>query len=279
MTIAELHGKLAEGRTSGYEYMEDLLTSDVFGTMRYAGWECGFLDWLLNAESAPIHPAPSPLATHLPQGEVVRVDFCFWPRLPEGREPDLALLLHFASGAALLMLLEVKYLSGMSDWDGPELDDEEGLTGDQIADQVWGLEKANPDQLLSWFESEEVPLVPFAELRKVHLLVTTHTALPSTCYVRSVRKRKRPWPMPCYWLSWTTLIECLEPYLDMTQGGQRALIDDLCRLLRKKGLDRFRGFERPSWQPPDVGFAFWSVSWWADTAWHPSCSSPAFWMK
>ncbi len=37
MTIAELHGKLAPGRPAGYEYMEDLLTSDVFGTMRYAG--------------------------------------------------------------------------------------------------------------------------------------------------------------------------------------------------------------------------------------------------
>jgi hypothetical protein len=47
MTIAELHGKLAEGRTTGYEYMEDLLTSDIFGTMRYARWECGFAGWRL----------------------------------------------------------------------------------------------------------------------------------------------------------------------------------------------------------------------------------------
>ena len=46
MTIAELHGKLSPERPQGVnERMEDLLTSDVFGTMKYAGWENGFIDW------------------------------------------------------------------------------------------------------------------------------------------------------------------------------------------------------------------------------------------
>ena len=47
MTIAELHGKLSPNRPNGCnDRMEDLLTSDVFSTMKYAGWQCGFLDWL-----------------------------------------------------------------------------------------------------------------------------------------------------------------------------------------------------------------------------------------
>jgi hypothetical protein len=100
MTIAELHGKLAEGRTTGYEYMEDLLTSNLFGTMRYAGWECGFLDWLLRAEPAPVEPHPPPIASVLPGSGLVDIQYRFWPRLTNGREPDLALLMLCEDGPA-----------------------------------------------------------------------------------------------------------------------------------------------------------------------------------
>jgi len=52
MTIAELHGKLNPERPAGaHERMEDLLTSDVFGTMKYVGWQYGFMNWLRSAQS------------------------------------------------------------------------------------------------------------------------------------------------------------------------------------------------------------------------------------
>ena len=35
MTIAEIHGKISETGTNLSERMEDLLTSDIFGGMRY----------------------------------------------------------------------------------------------------------------------------------------------------------------------------------------------------------------------------------------------------
>ncbi len=55
MTIAELHGKLSSSNPNGVnDRMEDLLTSDVFGAMKYAGWENGFIDWLLKSIPGPI---------------------------------------------------------------------------------------------------------------------------------------------------------------------------------------------------------------------------------
>ena len=186
MTIAELHGKLAEGRAGGYEYMEDLLTSDVFGTMRYAGWECGFLDWLLRAKAAPVDPFPPPIETMLRPSALLEIEVCFWPRLVNGREPDLALLLRYDSGPALLVLVEAKYLSGMSDYESDASEGEDVPTGDQVLDQVQGMEKMSPHELLEWFEEDAAPPDEPTELRKMHLLVTAHPSLPAGVYKRSV---------------------------------------------------------------------------------------------
>ncbi|NLE95712.1 MAG: hypothetical protein GX600_08545 [Dehalococcoidia bacterium] len=276
MTIAELHGKLAEGRTSGYEYMEDLLTSDVFGTMRYAGWKCGFLDWLLRAQAAPVDPSPPPVESVLRPSALLEIEHRFWPRLNNGREPDLALLLWYDSGPAVLAVVEAKYLSGMSDYENGAPENEDALTGDQILDQVQGIETMSPHALLEWFEDESVSPDELTEVRKIHLLVTAHSMLPVDVYKRSVSKRRRPWP-PCYWLSWTSLADCLEPYLDQLQGGTKALVDDLHRLLSRKGLVRFRGFHITLWRPAATAPSFWREQWWSEAPWHNTCSAPSFW--
>jgi hypothetical protein len=131
--MAEIHGKLSpEHPESISERSEDLLTSSVFTGFRYVGWRCGLIDWL--GESEPVWSAgPSPWA-----GEIRHVGFCFWPWLDIHREPDLALLILYQDRPALLALVEVKYLSGMSDWEPDERVDEYGRTGNQIADQIKG---------------------------------------------------------------------------------------------------------------------------------------------
>ena len=276
MTIAELHGKLTEGRAGGYEYMEDLLTSDVFGTMRYAGWECGFLDWLLRAKAAPVDPFPPPIETMLRPSALLGVEVCFWPRLVNGREPDLALQLLYDSGPALLVLVEAKYLSGMSDYESDAPEGEDVLTGDQILDQVWGMERMSPHELLEWFEEDAVSPDEPTELRKMHLLVTAHPTLPADVYKRSVSKRHRPWP-PCYWLSWVSLADCLEPYLGQLQGGTKALVEDLYHLLNKKGLDRFKGFHLAAWRPAATAPSFWREQWWSQAPRQDTHGKPSFW--
>ncbi len=60
MTIAELHGKLSSTRPASInDRLEDLLTSDVFGTMKYAGWENGFLNWIQQSIPASVTPPPT----------------------------------------------------------------------------------------------------------------------------------------------------------------------------------------------------------------------------
>ncbi|MGH7136841.1 MAG: hypothetical protein ACREHD_13965, partial [Pirellulales bacterium] len=114
--------------------MEDLLTSDVFGTMRYAGVECGFLDWLHTAAPMPFTADLSAIRDLIPAQNLRGVLLAFWPKLPNGREPDLILLFNY-DGTAVLIVVEAKYLSGMSDFEAANQSDNV-LTGNQIVDQV-----------------------------------------------------------------------------------------------------------------------------------------------
>lgn len=67
MTIAELHGKLSSSSPESItDRMEDLLTSDVFGTMKYAGVDCGFLDWLHTAVPMPFVTGLPPISDQIP---------------------------------------------------------------------------------------------------------------------------------------------------------------------------------------------------------------------
>ena len=266
MTIAELHGKLAPERPNGvHEQLEDLLTSDVFGTMKYAGWEHGFLDWLLQAEPAPVEPAPPPISTYLAAGRISYVDYAFWPTLKNKREPDVALLFRIEERYPVVVLVEAKYMSGTSDWEGEEDADPWALTGNQIADQVRGLHQMAAEEVLTWFESTPTwqEMNRRQGIQKIHLFLTMHTRMPARQYELSQQKLPTPWPVPAYWLSWTSLPEMLQSHLDQSDRHLAALIGDLHKLLRRKRLVPFRGFSLKPWQRASNESSFWQETWWS----------------
>lgn len=266
MTIAELHGKLSADRPDGvHERMEDLLTSDVFGTMKYAGWEHGFLDWLLKSEPAPVDPQPPPIEDLLYQGNITSVEYSFWPKLRNKCEPDLALLFCFGSGDFLLILLEAKYFSGTSDRESNEKSDPFGRTGNQIADQVRGVSDMTKQELLNWFQASADIRQSDGKFKfqKIHLFITMHSILPVYDYEYSTQHLGGSWPIHSYWLSWISLAESLKVHLDQTSPGLASLITDLYALLRRKGLVPFRGFRMYPWDIYQQNPSFWFESWWA----------------
>jgi hypothetical protein len=273
MSIAELGGKLAPDRPYGcHDRMEDLLTSDVFGTMRYAGWSCGFLDWLREAKPAPVQAQPEPvleLAVKsidqiLPSSGILAVHHAFWPSLPNRREADLALLFHIEAGVSVLVLIEVKYLSGTSDFDIPDEGDELERTGNQIADQISGLSKLSPDDVCQWFKLDKAPMLT----ERVHLFITKDSLLPISVYSLArynlARSSLPPrlWPVNAYWLSWTSLARHLEPHKYDLDAGRAALIQDLYNLLIRKELVPYHGFELKPCNRLSIDPAFWQDIWW-----------------
>ena len=265
MTIAELHGKLSPERITGAnERMEDLLTSDVFGTMKYAGWQHGFLDWLLQAEPAPIYPSPPPIKNYLLQGEIKCLEYSFWPRLKNNREPDLALLICFETGNFLLILVEAKYFSGTSDWESDEEVNPLGLTGNQIADQVQGIKAMAERDIFKWFEPSEAiqNLNIDTRINKIHLFLTIHTILPNDDYEYAGKHISGSWPVDSYWLSWKSLAKCVKVPLGQKNKGTKALLKDMGDLLKRKCLIPFNGFSMEPWRTIHEKPGFWIEKWW-----------------
>jgi hypothetical protein len=279
MTIAELHGKLSPGRPMGAsERMEDLLTSDVFGTMKYAGWDKGFIDWLLCAEKAPVYPSPKPINIYFDKQKIISIKYRFWPILPNKREPDLAMLIEFDSGNCLLVIIEAKYFSGTSDFDVEHIEEDIGLTGNQIADQVIGLRDMTAEELVKLFG--ESPTIMYSSrnrvFEKIHLFITIHSELPKTDYENSIEKVGDYWPVPSYWLSWEKLAENIKPNLAYDNSGLDFLIMDLFELLKRKQLIPFRGFRMEPFVLGNITPSFWNESYWTMPPF-PIAKHKSFW--
>ena len=100
--------------------MEDILTSSVFGILRYLPVEKGLLPFLRESQMQGRSHALSDI------GEGTRVEYQFWPMLQErglhgeneiechACEPDLLLKIHKANGSRLYVLVEAKLFSSKS---------------------------------------------------------------------------------------------------------------------------------------------------------------------
>jgi len=74
MTIAEIHGKISDAGSNLSERMEDLLTSDIFGCMRYLPADKALLPLLNTARS--FHGKSFNI-----QDKVIKTHYSFWPGL------------------------------------------------------------------------------------------------------------------------------------------------------------------------------------------------------
>jgi hypothetical protein len=239
MSIAELYGKLSpDDQRSAYDTMEDLLTSDVFGTMLYAGWQSTFHSWLASAQCAPGLGTDSSIERFLPAAdEITGVAYAFWPRLPNNREPDVAILIQCADQSSRLVVVEAKYHSGLS-----------GET--QLIDEAQGLFNLTLSELRDWDFRPSIRNVKTASLRRALLYVTKDGSLP---LAELMPAPNTTWPVPVFWLSWKVLCRHLDANRAAKSGS--LLLEDLRLLLRRKNLRDFEGFNQSSiGELPPAGF-------------------------
>jgi len=124
MIDALLHGKL----TSRQENMEDILTANVFGMLKYVPPERGLFRFLARARTPETHEKHSyPLKNLL--GGLYAVEYRFWPTWQD-REPDVELRIKSSDVGLYLIGIEAKYRSGKSS--EAEADDVEQETQEEI---------------------------------------------------------------------------------------------------------------------------------------------------
>ncbi len=215
MIPAFLKGKLSKEQ----ENLEDLLTSCVFGVLRYLPANDGLLRYLQLAQ----YPDGRMLLEHTLSLGTTKYDF--WPWLQDddcpGAEPDVLIQILDEAGKHYTLLVEAKFRSGKSSF----ALEEAPVPVDQLA-REW-------DNLLRLCaKSGSIPLM---------LYLTADTSIPKQDLSESAKEftSKRPdladkQPFCCAWLSWRHLSDAFGKAQDLMQA-------DLVALVERLGLVFFRG--------------------------------------
>jgi hypothetical protein len=142
MLDALLHGKLSQKQ----ENMEDILTSFVFGMIKYLPPKDALFPFLAKAESLSNSTITMPLDFLCQEAETIEVDYEFWPQLKEKEcnpcEPDVLITItRQKPDPKIFILIEAKYRSGKS-----QDSDESGKLIDQLAKEWSNLKQISNDR-------------------------------------------------------------------------------------------------------------------------------------
>lgn len=210
MLQAQLEGKL----TRAEENMEDLLTSNVFGSIKYVAPEEGLGPIL--ASSVDINgEKPFRMSQIMPEPQ-----YKFWPTLREQGcnecEPDVLIAMELSTGQKIVLLVEAKYLSGKS-----SQTDNKMAPMDQLAREYDNLRK----------------IAAQMEASPVLLYVTADIGFPTYDIEESKKefREKTSSEMNVFWISWRKLPELF------ASAKKDSILNDLVRVLRRQLLTFYEG--------------------------------------
>ncbi|EJQ32355.1 hypothetical protein IEC_05367 [Bacillus toyonensis] len=222
--IAEIHGKISSDGSNLSERLEDKLTGDIFGSLRYLPYRKGLYQLLSGTKFLNnLHKQLFLESINLVQEEYVHESFSFWQKRKHS-EIDLVLDL----GKSVLGI-EVKYNSGLSSENQLE---REALDLIQI-------NKVVPKFLIL------VGVEP--EVNYIVSQVNSKNMIPSTVIFG--------------YLSWQDIFEQLTNifYSEKMTPPEKLIIQDMVHLLERKGFKRFKDFQNLNFLPIIKRESFFSI--------------------
>ncbi|MGZ7443477.1 hypothetical protein [Paenibacillus sp. TH7-28] len=217
--IAEIHNKISCTGSNLSDRLEDQLTGDFFGAIRYLPFQQGLEHVLAAVRLEDDVQAPDSGWRKL-LDSIQDFDYTlhFWPRYTEG-EIDLIL-----EHSDVIIGIEVKYYSGISS------DDEEL---EEVSPEVSSHQLARYARMLEDIRNGRpaylVFLAPFEILLPVEADIKSRAIIPLS--------------IPLGFLAWQNVLEQLQTVGTASYDrGQQMIIRNLTDLLKKKGFERFHGF-------------------------------------
>jgi hypothetical protein len=227
LIIAELKGKIP----SALQNYEDILTSSVIGLFQYLSSPVYFQDVL---ESC-VNINGTPLTFDSP---IQECQYVFWPKL-ENSEPDVLLHVRTENKSEYLICIEAKYWSDKSSNEDQSIDMQERSNSqrDQLAREIEDLHK---EFYLGFLKINK------NKLKKIILIyLTNHTYIPSQEIHESVQHINGVEFQinQLYWLTWREIHHSVGKVRNFLTRQDAMLLIDLRRLLERKGLQSFNGFQ------------------------------------
>lgn len=219
--LAEIHGKISSTGSNLSDRLEDKLTGDFFGTLRYLPFEHGLKNILQPVDFSSLK-IQNKWSNLLIEGEGHAVDFSFWHR---DERDEIDLLINFNNK---VIGIEVKYLSGLSSEDSidnPSLLFDHENSINQLSRYARLLERTAKGK-----EAFLLFLAPYQMTKAVKINLIDRSIISPAVNLG--------------FLSWQDIASSLiEIDLSSLEEGARIIIRDLIGLLAKKDLIHFRGFK------------------------------------
>ncbi|KAA6461559.1 MULTISPECIES: hypothetical protein [Bacillus cereus group] len=206
--IAEIHGKISSDGSNLSERLEDKLTGDIFGSLRYLPYRKGLYQLLLGTKF--LNNSPKQLfleSVNLVQEEYVYESFSFWQK---GKHSEIDLVLDLGKS---VLGIEVKYNGGLS-------------SGNQLEREALDLMQINkvvPKFLIL------VGVEP--EVNYIVSKVSSRNMIASTVMFG--------------YLSWQDILKQLTTifYSEKMTLPEKLILQDMIHLLERKGFKRFKDFQ------------------------------------
>ncbi|WP_240035120.1 nuclease-related domain-containing protein [Neobacillus notoginsengisoli] len=219
--MAEIYSKISKSGSNLSERLEDKLTGDFFGTIRYLPFELG-LKQVLTTTDFTHKQAEQKWMKFIEKEKGFATQIEFWYRDDEG-EIDLLI-----TTEKMIIGIEVKYLSGISSEDHSEeiaIDYRESVH--QLARYSRMIERLSKGR-----KSYLLFLAPYDMMNQVKKKVLERPIIAPTVEIG--------------FISWQDIHESLLT-LDISniEIGPQRIIKDLRALLKIKGLMQFNGFNSP----------------------------------
>lgn len=226
MLVAELKGKVPSKLANS----EDLLTSSIFGSLKYLS-SPSYLQSIIQS-SVNIAGANLRLSK-----DITECNYEFWPRL-KNCEPDLLLHLKDNEDEEYIICIEAKYWSDKSSEEDTavEIAERKNHQRDQLAREI---EDIHTDFCLHLMHANKSKIK-----RRVLIYLTNDTTFPYESIKTSVQHVQYiNYPVTeIFWLTWRGIHTILNEITDDKTFQDSILLNDIKLLLQKKGLKSFTGF-------------------------------------
>lgn len=226
MLTAELKGKVPSKLANS----EDLLTSSVFGSLKYLSSP----SYLQSIIQSSINITGGNLRFNK---EFTQCNYEFWPRL-NNCEPDLLLHLKDTEDEEYIICIEAKYWSGKSSEEDTsiDIDERQNHQRDQLAREI---EDIHTDFCLDLMHANKSNIK-----RRLLIYLTNDTAFPYESIKTSVQHIQNiNYPVAeIFWLTWRGIYTILNEITNYKTFQDSILLNDIKLLLEQKGLKSFDGF-------------------------------------
>ena len=225
--LAEIHGKISSTGSNLSDRLEDKLTGDVFGALRYMPAETGILK-ILNAVRFGAERVDFSRSANGYIGDC----FHFWVN-DKRSEIDLTIDL-----PDCVIGIEVKYNSGLSSDDGQNFDGCDELEETQTAEKTAEERVESIHQL----NREAQTLAERYGDKKKYLIFIARRASCVAVYDDVINRgwKKNAKGVPLGFIGWEDVLETVKSAADETENPyyKRALLD-IAELLKRKGFEDF----------------------------------------